>query len=666
MTSQPGASPVGEPSSADLPRCAVVVVNYGSAALLRTNLGAVAEQTPDLSVVVVDNFTTDAELTAVRELAAQQGWLLVPSPTNVGFGVGMNLGVEAALAAGAEQLLLLNPDARIDRASLRRLREVVAADPMVLAAPVVTATDGRIWSDGTDLYLGSGRMRATRKRATEAATRVEMWLSGACLLVSRGLWEAIGGFDDRYFLYWEDVDLSWRAREAGATLLVVREATAVHDEGGTQGEGGSRARSATYYYYNIRNRLLFAAHHLEPADRRRWVRTALPEAYDIVLRGGRRQLLSSFAPWRAMVTGTVDGLRLMRQVRRSAGDELRERSAGPARPVRVLQSFPDPRPTTNPYIWMLRQALDTHPDVTLDTFSWRRALTGDYDVFHAHWPEILVDGATPVKKVLRQLMFVLFLLRLQLRGTAIVRTLHNLELPSGISRREVVLLRWFQRRTTLLVRINTSGARLDRPYETIVHGHYRDWFADFPRPEQVPGRVAYFGLIRRYKAVDTLISAFRATADPSLSLFVGGKPSTAELRAELTALAEPDPRVATHLEFLTDAELVAAASAAQLVVLPYREMHNSGGVLAALSLDRPVLVPENEVNAQLAAEVGPGWVHTYASALDAAALTSTLATVAAAAPGRPDLSARDWTTAAELHLQAYRRAVDLLSHRRSV
>lgn len=637
-------------SSVVLPACAVVVVNYGSAALLRTNLVDVVEQTPDLAVVVVDNFTSDAELASVRSLCTEQGWQLVASPTNVGFGVGMNLGVEAALAAGAEQLLLLNPDARIAGPSLRRLREVVAAGPMVLAAPVVTTTDGRIWSDGTDLYLESGRMRATRKRATDPAPRVEMWLSGACLLVSRRLWTAIDGFDDRYFLYWEDVDLSWRAREAGATLLVVRDAEAVHDEGGTQGEGGSRARSATYYYYNIRNRLLFAAHHLGPADRRRWVRTALPEAYDIVLRGGRRQLLSSLAPWRAAITGTVDGLRLVRQ------PPPRQPRPGP---VRVLQSFPDPRPTTNPYIWMLRRALEEHPDVAVHTFSWRRALTGDYDVFHAHWPEILVDGATPAKKVLRQLLFVLFLLRLRLRGTAIVRTLHNLELPSGISRREVALLRWFQRRTTLLIRINTSSARLDRPYETIVHGHYRDWFADYDRHEQVPGRLAYFGLIRRYKAVDTLISAFRGTGDPQLSLFVGGRPSTPELRAELTALAEPDRRVSTHLEFLTDGELVAAASAAQLVVLPYREMHNSGGVLAALSLDRPVLVPDNEVNAQLAAEVGPGWVHRYPDALDAAALTDALTAVADADLGRPDLSARDWTTAAELHLRAYRRAVSL-------
>jgi GT2 family glycosyltransferase len=636
-----------------LPRCAAVVVNYGSSALLATNLAAVSAAAPALDVVVVDNFTTAEELAAVRELCAGQGWTLVPSPTNLGFGAGVNLGARTALAAGAEQLLLLNPDARLDGDALARLQQVVADDPLVRAAPVVGAADGRVWSDGTDLYLDRGGMRATRKRPTDPEPRVEMWLSGACLLLARGLWEAVGGFDDRYFLYWEDVDLSRRVREAGGRLVVVREAEAVHDEGGTQGEGGQRAKSATYYRYNIRNRLLFAGQHLDAADRRRWVATALPEAWAVVLRGGRRQLLTSTAPWTAMVRGTVEGLALLRRAARTA--------AAPADgPVRVLQSFPDPRPTTNPYIWMLKDCLEAHPDVELTTFSWRRALTGDHDVFHAHWPEILVDGRTPARKALRQLLFVLVMLRSRLRGTAVVRTVHNLELPSGISRREVALLRWFQRRTTLLVRINTSTELSDRPHETVVHGHYRDWFASYPREEQVPGRLAYFGLIRRYKAVDTLLTAFRATTDPTLSLFVGGRPSTPELRAELTALAAPDPRVTTHLEFLTDAELVAAASAAQLVVLPYREMHNSGGVLAALSLDRPVLVPDNEVNTQLAAEVGPGWIHTYAGALTAEDLTTTLERLAGGTTGRPDLSARDWSTAAELHLRAYRRARDLV------
>lgn len=649
------AAPRSRPGGDALPRCAVVVVSYGSSALLATNLTAVAAAAPDLDVVVVDNRTTEEERAAVTALCAEQGWRLVAPPTNLGFGAGVNRGAVVALEAGAEQLLLLNPDARLDADSIARLRAVVAADPRVLAAPVVTTPDGRMWSDGTDLYLDTGRMRASRKRGDVPTERVAPWLSGACLLVSRALWERLGGFDEEYFLYWEDVDLSWRAREAGATLTVVPDARAVHDEGGTQGAGGRRARSGTYYHYNIRNRLLFAAQHLSPADRRRWVRTALPEAWAIVLRGGRRQLLQSSAPWRALVTGTFAGLRLL--ARRRPARVVPPGSDG-TKPLRVLQSFPDPRPTTNPYLHLLERCLADHSGVALDTFSWRRALTRRYDVFHAHWPEILVSGHSPGKKLVRQLLFVLFLLRLRRQGTAVVRTLHNLALPSGISRREVALLRWFERSTTLVIRLNTSTEVTGAPVETVLHGHYRDWFARHLRAPQVPGRLAYVGLIRRYKAVDTLLRAFRATSDPGLSLTVGGRPSSEELRAELAALAAPDPRIALHLEFLGEDELVAAVTAATLVVLPYREMHNSGGVLAALSLDRPVLVPDNAVNRRLAEEVGPGWVLRYPDRLDGAALTAALE-AAGRVRGRPDLSAREWTRTADAHVRAYRRAVAL-------
>ena len=138
----------------------------------------------------------------------------------------------------------------------------------------------------------------------------------------------------------------------------------------------------------------------------------------------------------------------------------------------VLQSFPTPRPTTNPYVVQLARSLAALPDVSVLTFTWRRALTGSYDVFHAHWPEVLVSGQSPLKKLVRQALFVLFLLRLRLSRTPLVRTRHNLELPEGISRRERALLRWAERWTTLEVLINESTPTDGRPpVATVLHGH---------------------------------------------------------------------------------------------------------------------------------------------------------------------------------------------------
>ena len=101
-------------------------------------------------------------------------------------------------------------------------------------------------------------------------------------------------------------------------------------------------------------------------------------------------------------------------------------------------------------------------------------------------------------------------------------------------------------------------------------------------------------------------------------------------------------------------------SESELVVLPYRHMHNSGAALTALSLSRPVLVPDNAVNRDLAAEVGPGWVITFEGDLDADDLRRALEE--ARRPDRadaPDLSRRDWALAAPAHLAAYRRAVEI-------
>lgn len=324
----------------------------------------------------------------------------------------------------------------------------------------------------------------------------------------------------------------------------------------------------------------------------------------------------------------------------------------------VLQSFPEPRETTNPYVVMLRDALDAVPGTRVLTFSWRRALTAHYDAFHAHWPEILVDGNGPLKKAVRQGLFVLFLLRLRATRTPLVRTVHNLELPEGISRRERVLLRWAERATAARIRINESTElHAGTPVETIVHGHYRDWYAPHPRRERRPGRLAFVGQVRRYKGVDALVDAFGETTDAGLGLRIAGRPTSEELAARLREAAAADPRISLSLGFVPDADLVGEVSEAELVVLPYREMHNSGGALAALSLDTPVLVPDNAVNRRLAEEVGEGWVHTYTPPLTGADLTGTLARLRATPPAAaPDLSRREWAEAGRAHVTAYRRA----------
>ncbi len=342
--------------------------------------------------------------------------------------------------------------------------------------------------------------------------------------------------------------------------------------------------------------------------------------------------------------------------------------AGAGRPddLVVLQSFPAPRPTTNPYLVQLRAALDATPGVRVETFSWRAALTGHQDVFHVHWPEILLEGSTPARAALRRVLAWALVARLRLRGTPVVATMHNLRAHESAPGRRSSFLRALSALTVLRVRINAAtelGAA--RPSVLIPHGHYRDWFAPFPEPATVPGRVVSVGLLRPYKGADVLLRAFAGTRAgmPDASLVIAGRPSTPELAQELAELADADDRVRLDLRFVPDADFVREIGRAELVALPHRDMHNSGGALAALSLARPVLVPDNAANRLLATEVGDGWVHTYSGELTARDLLNALGGLRAHPPLRPpDLSARGWDTAGRDHLTAYRRAVELGHH----
>ena len=329
--------------------------------------------------------------------------------------------------------------------------------------------------------------------------------------------------------------------------------------------------------------------------------------------------------------------------------------------ITVLQSFPVPRPHSNPYTELLGRSLQDLPEVTVVNFSWTGALLGRYDVFHVHWPEILVDGRSPAKKAVRQLLTVMLLAKLGVKGVPMVRTVHNVGLPEGISRREKLLLHLIERRTALYIRLNThTEVSRKLPVITVPHADYRSWYARHAKRSTVPGQLGYVGLVRRYKGVESLVGAFAGTAGdhPQLTLRVGGKPSTAALAATIEGLAGGDPRIELNLRQLSDSELVDVVTSSELMVLPYRFMHNSAGALTVLSLGRPVLMPDNEVNRSLRQEVGPGWVYLYQGDLTGETLTEALQAVRSdVRSAEPDLSGRGWDETGRLHLDAYRKAL---------
>lgn len=287
------------------PRFAVVVVNYGAHELIAH---AVSETVGTVggAVFVVDNPSTPAERAAVRELCAARGWAFVPSPANDGFGAGVNRGVRAAIEDGIEVIVLLNPDACASDGALAGLAQRVRADRSTVASPRIVTSAGRVDFAGKVVSLRTGRTRSGWSAADDDPEWAD-WLTGACLAFDRATFDDLGGFDERYFMYWEDVDFSRRAVERGRRLAVCEDIEIGHDQGGTQDSHGRRARSHLYYYWNCRNRLLFGRRFAR-VPWRRWLAATPRESWQILLRGGRRQILSDPGTLGAAVRGALAGI----------------------------------------------------------------------------------------------------------------------------------------------------------------------------------------------------------------------------------------------------------------------------------------------------------------------------------------------------------------------
>jgi N-acetylglucosaminyl-diphospho-decaprenol L-rhamnosyltransferase len=218
-----------------------VIVAYNSAATLRECVEPLAAM-QDVAVVVVDNASPQDSLVAVADLPVTT----VRAPRNGGFSYGCNLG--AAEGTGP-YVLLLNPDARIDAASLAAMRAVLDGDPGVgIVGPRILDEDGTLlYSRRRFPRLRSSLAQAlflqrvftaadwsdemVRDRAAYEVAGPAEWLSGACLMVRRSALEQIGGLDETFFLYCEDTDLCRRLADAGWGVRFEPAATARHAEG---------------------------------------------------------------------------------------------------------------------------------------------------------------------------------------------------------------------------------------------------------------------------------------------------------------------------------------------------------------------------------------------------------------------------------------------------
>lgn len=261
-------TPVRAPGGAERPagpaggmpapgRLAAVVLNYRTPddTLLAARSLLLSRRVPD-AILVVDNDPHGCEA-ALAPLG--RGIAYMRTGRNLGFAAGMNVGIRAALADGADRVLLLNSDAMVAPDCLARLEHVLATWPQAgIAGPMVLsrARPDRTASLGLSFDKATGRMRhhgAGQPVPGMAPPRVVDAVSGCCMLVVREVFERVGLLDDEYFFGFEDLDFCLRAREAGFHSVLAPGALAYHEGGRSIGRASPRR-----LYFASRNHLRLA------------------------------------------------------------------------------------------------------------------------------------------------------------------------------------------------------------------------------------------------------------------------------------------------------------------------------------------------------------------------------------------------------------------------
>jgi len=216
-------------------------------------------------VLLLDNASTDGSVEAIR--AAYPAVQMIALTENLGYAGNNNVGIAAALAAGADWVLVLNEDTLLAPDCLEQLMAAGDADAQVgVVGPLVFHHDepALVQSAGgtLDRYWAAQHIgqNAPLPPSPGGALAVD-WVSGCAIMVRRAVIEQVGMLDERFFYYWEETEWCVRARRAGWTILNVPAARLWH-----KGVQRDYKPKPSVSYYNTRNHLLMLQKHHAPVD----------------------------------------------------------------------------------------------------------------------------------------------------------------------------------------------------------------------------------------------------------------------------------------------------------------------------------------------------------------------------------------------------------------
>lgn len=251
---------------------AVILVNWRTADMtLRAVENVFRQSSPPEHVFVVDNGSGDGSVEVLREALGPmlERTTLVVNNDNRGFGGGCNPAITAALADGYRYVWLLNNDAVPESTCLAALLHTAqAADQPVGAVGSLLVDTTGLHKPHYGSWMRPGALTCGNVEQPDDLDRGFAWCTAASLLLDCSAISVVGGFDEAFFMYWEDADLNMRLRNAGFALLCAPNARVTHDAG----TSSANIPVQRYLWHFESQRHFLKKHHKFPAIARKMLR----------------------------------------------------------------------------------------------------------------------------------------------------------------------------------------------------------------------------------------------------------------------------------------------------------------------------------------------------------------------------------------------------------
>lgn len=330
---------------------------------------------------------------------------------------------------------------------------------------------------------------------------------------------------------------------------------------------------------------------------------------------------------------------------------------------------------SNPYNWMLYSEIAKNRNVVIEEFSVRRLLLNKIDIIHIHWPENFLNKKNTIKTSFNMIFFFTLIFMLKIKRVKIIWTAHNIfsheEYHPYL---EKIFWTYFLKNIDACIcpthvgekeLINKHKSIRNIKRFTIYLGHYKEAYKNNLSKEEARKILGIknsdivllnLGKIREYKGLIELIEEFKKINQPSYLLYIVGESKNKTLEENIKK------RLNNKIKFIPKLihsdKIQQYINSADLLILPYRKIFNSGAVLLALSFNKPVLVPKTSTFKEIQGKIGSKWIKTYEGELNMINIKEGIKWAIEKRIGKPNINIFNWDKIAKETIRAYKEIKD--------